>query len=76
MRKSELEMRLVEENGKRMKAELRAERSKAALEGLEREKGVQKAIKQRTISALSLLKEITGYVEAFTDREDFTVSAI
>jgi hypothetical protein len=74
MRKSELEMRLVETNGKRMKAELRSERSKATLEALRRENSIQTALKQRTISALSLLKEITGYVQAFTDREDFTVS--
>lgn len=74
MRKSELEMRLVESSGKRMKAELRSERSKGTLEALHREKSIQTALKQRTITALSLLKEITGYVQAFTDREDFTVS--
>lgn len=58
-----------------MKAELRYQRSKATLEALHREKSFQTTLKHQTIFALFLLKEITGYMKAFTDREDFTVSA-
>jgi len=73
MRKSELEMKLVEGNGKRVKAEMRSKRSIAVLEELQLQKGLQRVLEQRTTSALSLLKEISHYVQEFTDREDFTV---
>lgn len=73
MRKSELEGKLGEGSRKRVNAGLRSKRSISVLEDLQRQKGLQRALELRTLSALSLLKEITHYVQEYTGREDFTV---